>query len=54
MQHPAFPVPLGVLRAVERPTYEALLERQIDEATARQGQGDLEALFAEADTWTVD
>jgi 2-oxoglutarate ferredoxin oxidoreductase subunit beta len=54
MEHPEFPVPLGVLRAVERPTYDALMERQIDEAVARQGQGDLAALFAEGDTWTVD
>jgi 2-oxoglutarate ferredoxin oxidoreductase subunit beta len=54
MQHPEFPVPLGVLRAVERPTYETLMERQIDEAIARQGKGDLATLFAEGDTWTVD
>jgi 2-oxoglutarate ferredoxin oxidoreductase subunit beta len=54
MEHPEFPVPLGVLRAVERPTYETLMERQIEEAIARQGQGDLATLFAEGDTWTVD
>jgi 2-oxoglutarate ferredoxin oxidoreductase subunit beta len=54
MEHPEYPVPLGVLRAVERPTYETLMERQIDEAVARQGQGDLETLYAEGDTWTVE
>lgn len=54
MQHPEYPVPLGVYRAVERPTYEELLQRQIDEAVARRGEGDLAALFAEGDTWTVE
>jgi 2-oxoglutarate ferredoxin oxidoreductase subunit beta len=54
MEHPKFPVPLGVLRAVERPTYEDLMEGQVQEAVARQGEGDLETLFAEGDTWTVE
>jgi 2-oxoglutarate ferredoxin oxidoreductase subunit beta len=54
MQHPEFPVPLGVIRAVERPTYEDLMDRQVKDAIARQGEGDLAALFAEGDTWTVE
>ncbi len=54
MRHPEYPVPLGVYRAVQRPTYEQLLEDQIREATARQGEGDLEALFSEGDAWTVE
>lgn len=54
MQHPEFPVPLGVIRAVERPTYEELMDRQVRDAIAKQGEGDLAALFAEGDTWTVE
>ena len=54
MRWPEFPVPLGVLRAVQRPTYEELMEGQIRDAIARQGEGDLEALFAEGDTWVVE
>jgi len=54
MQHPEYPVPMGVLRAIERPTYEDLMERQIDDAKARQGEGDLDTLFAEGDTWVVE
>ena len=54
MMHPEHPVPLGVLRAVERPAYEELLERQIDQAIVRSGPGDLAALYAEGDTWTVE
>ncbi len=54
MEHPEFPVPLGVIRAVERPTYEELMEGQVQDAVARQGAGDLAKLFAEGDTWTVE
>jgi 2-oxoglutarate ferredoxin oxidoreductase subunit beta len=54
MEWPRFPVALGVLQAIERPTYEALLERQIDNAITREGPGDLDALLAEGDTWVVE
>lgn len=53
MQYPDFPVPLGVFRAVEKPTYERLMEEQIATAQARKGVGDLEALLKSGDTWTV-
>ena len=53
MQYPQYPVPMGVFRAVQRPTYDDLMEAQIREAIAREGEGDLEALLAEGDTWTV-
>jgi 2-oxoglutarate ferredoxin oxidoreductase subunit beta len=54
MEHPDMPVPLGVLRAAERPPYDALLARQIDEAIEQRGPGDLAALLSEGDTWTVE
>jgi 2-oxoglutarate ferredoxin oxidoreductase subunit beta len=54
MAHPQYPVPLGVLRAVERPTYEDLMEDQRKDAISRQGEGDLDALLAEGDTWVVE
>ncbi|MDO8616846.1 MAG: 2-oxoacid:ferredoxin oxidoreductase subunit beta [Dehalococcoidia bacterium] len=53
LQWPQFPVPMGVLRAVQRPTYDDLMEEQIQQAVSRQGKGDLAALLAEGDTWTV-
>jgi 2-oxoglutarate ferredoxin oxidoreductase subunit beta len=53
MEPPAFPTPIGVFRAVERPTYEGVLEDQIREAMQRQGEGDLEELLNRGDTWTV-
>jgi 2-oxoglutarate ferredoxin oxidoreductase subunit beta len=51
---PAFPVPLGVFRAIERPAYEDLLERQVKEACAKPGAGNLEALMHAGDTWIVE
>ncbi|MEX2159879.1 MAG: 2-oxoacid:ferredoxin oxidoreductase subunit beta [Dehalococcoidia bacterium] len=54
MEHPEFPVPLGVMRAIERPTYDVLMEQQIQDAIAGRGEGDVEALFSEGDTWTVE
>ena len=54
MGHPKYPVPVGVLRAVEKPTYDQLMEEQIQTAVSRQGEGDLTALFNEGDTWVVE
>ena len=54
LQRPAFPLPIGVFRAVEKPAYEVLLEQQVQEAVAKKGAGDLAALLHSGDTWTVD
>ena len=54
MQYPQYPVPMGVFRAVQRPTYDDLMEQQIRDAVSREGEGDLEALLNEGDTWTVE
>ena len=54
MDYPELPVAMGVLRAVERPTYDELMEQQIQDATAQDGAGDLEALLNQGDTWVVD
>lgn len=51
---PVFPIPVGVLREVERPSYEALLQAQVDGAIEARGRGDLGKLLRSADTWTVD
>jgi 2-oxoglutarate ferredoxin oxidoreductase subunit beta len=53
LARPKFPMPIGVFRAVGRPTYEDLLQDQIDEALAQRGRGDLRALLNSGETWTV-
>jgi 2-oxoglutarate ferredoxin oxidoreductase subunit beta len=43
-------VPLGVFRAVERPSYDALVQEQLDHAG---GTGELQALVGSGDTWSI-
>jgi 2-oxoglutarate ferredoxin oxidoreductase subunit beta len=54
MVYPDFPECLGVFRCVERPTYEAVLNKQIDDAIVTRGAGRLDELFASDETWTVE
>jgi 2-oxoglutarate ferredoxin oxidoreductase subunit beta len=54
MDYPDFPVPVGVLRAVERPTYDGIVEEQEALAIQRSGSGDLDKMFNSGDTWVVD
>jgi 2-oxoglutarate ferredoxin oxidoreductase subunit beta len=54
MIYPDFPECVGVFRAVERPTYEAVLNKQIDDVIAARGRGKLEDLFASDETWVVE
>ncbi|HKP72221.1 MAG TPA: 2-oxoacid:ferredoxin oxidoreductase subunit beta [Pyrinomonadaceae bacterium] len=54
MEYPDFPQPVGIFRAVERDTYEDMMEAQIASAIGKQGQGSLEKLINSGDTWTVE
>jgi 2-oxoglutarate ferredoxin oxidoreductase subunit beta len=51
---PAYPVPVGVLRATSRPTHDRLLEDQLTAAVARSGPGDLQRVLRGGETWTVE
>jgi 2-oxoglutarate ferredoxin oxidoreductase subunit beta len=54
MESPEFPQPVGIFRAIERPTYEDMMEDQIEAAVAKSGQGSLEKLMNSGDTWLVE
>jgi 2-oxoglutarate ferredoxin oxidoreductase subunit beta len=54
MHHPDFPEPVGVLRAVEKPTYEDLVNKQIEDAIKAKGRAKLEELFQSDDIWVVE
>jgi 2-oxoglutarate/2-oxoacid ferredoxin oxidoreductase subunit beta len=54
MDYPDFPVPVGVFRSVAKPTYEELLEAQVQDSMSRMGPGNLEKLLNSGDTWIVD
>ncbi|MBO1334942.1 2-oxoacid:ferredoxin oxidoreductase subunit beta [Streptomyces sp. VRA16 Mangrove soil] len=45
--------PIGVFRSVERPVYDTEMANQLDSAIEQNGKGDLAALLAGGDTWTV-
>ncbi len=53
MESPDFPVPLGVIRQVEKTTYTDGLMAQVYEAQEKKGVGDLASLYNAADVWTV-
>ena len=54
MTFPDFPTPIGVLRKVEKPTYDAQINQQVDAAIdQRDGRADLQELINGANTWTV-
>jgi 2-oxoglutarate ferredoxin oxidoreductase subunit beta len=50
---PDFPTPIGVLRAVEAPSYEQEVAQQIQAVREKKGEGDLAALLHTGDTWEV-
>jgi 2-oxoglutarate ferredoxin oxidoreductase subunit beta len=54
MEQPDFPQPVGIFRAVERPTYEEMMVHQIDAAILKRGPGSLEKLINSGDTWVVE
>jgi len=54
MEQPDFPQPVGIFRAVERPSYEQMLVAQIEAAVAKSGPGSLEKLIYSGDMWTVE
>jgi 2-oxoglutarate ferredoxin oxidoreductase subunit beta len=54
MVFPAFPECVGVFRAVERPTFDAVLDEQIAAALPGQEPAPLEELFTCDDAWVVE
>lgn len=53
MRYPVYPEPMGVLRAVQRPTYDESVNQQVADVTEKMGSGNLESLFHSGDTWEV-
>jgi 2-oxoglutarate ferredoxin oxidoreductase subunit beta len=47
-------VPVGVFRAIERPTYEQMLASQISTAIETKGAGNLEKLINSGETWVIN
>lgn len=54
MTYPEFPTPVGVFRAVNRPSYDALLQAQIDEARAARPGETVQDMLNAGLTWVVE
>ena len=54
LEYPEFPVPVGVFRRIQKPSYEVMMENQVKRSIEMYGKGDLEKLLNSGDTWTVD
>jgi 2-oxoglutarate ferredoxin oxidoreductase subunit beta len=52
MDYPEFPVPMGVLYRNPRPTYDSLMNQQL-EAVKAQAPTDLQKLLMGNENWTV-
>jgi 2-oxoglutarate ferredoxin oxidoreductase subunit beta len=51
---PDFPVPIGIFRRAEAPTFDAETRAQIDEITERKGKGDLAQALCSGNTWVIE
>lgn len=49
----SFPEPVGIFRAVERPTYAEQVNAQMEEVLKKKGAGDLQELLTGDETWVV-
>jgi hypothetical protein len=47
------PRPFGVLYIAERSTVESRINAQVEQARAKKGAGDLDALLRGERTWTI-
>ena len=54
MVYPRFPECVGVFRCVQHPTYDELLNKQIEDVQKSKGRGKLEDLFQSEDMWVVE
>jgi 2-oxoglutarate ferredoxin oxidoreductase subunit beta len=53
LQHPDYPVPVGVFRAVDKPTYEEMMIEQIETSIREKGPGSLSRLLNSGETWVI-
>ena len=53
MEYPDMPVPFGIFREIVKPTYDEMLNAQVQDAIKKRGKGNLKELIYGTDTWTV-
>jgi 2-oxoglutarate/2-oxoacid ferredoxin oxidoreductase subunit beta len=53
MDYPELPVPFGVFRDIEKPTYDDMMDQQVKDAISKNKKGTLRDLIHGGQTWTV-
>ena len=53
MEYPEMPVPFGVFRCIQKPTYDGMMEDQIKSEIKKKGEGNLEELIRSGSIWKV-
>lgn len=53
LEGPELPVPIGVFRAIKRPSYDEMVDAQVKTVIEKTGPGDLAKLLNSGDTWEV-
>ena len=53
MRHPEMPIPVGVFRALDRPSYDSEVNAQREAVIAKEGKGTIEELLNSGDVWDV-
>jgi 2-oxoglutarate ferredoxin oxidoreductase subunit beta len=51
---PPFPVAMGIIYRIQRPTYDGAVREQIDTASAAPGSGDIAKAIYSGNTWVVE
>jgi 2-oxoglutarate ferredoxin oxidoreductase subunit beta len=54
MNYPEMPVPFGIFRCIEKPTYDEMLNEQVRHSIEKKGRGTLEKILYTEDVWTVE
>ena len=49
-----FPLPIGIFRKIQKPTYEEDFHKQIEEVKRTKGEGDLRKLYYSGNLWEVN
>ena len=54
MEYPALPVPFGLFRSTQKPTYDGMLDEQVKNAVQKRGAGSLKDVLYTNEVWKVE
>ena len=54
MEYPEMPVPFGVFRDIQKPTYEGMMDEQTQAAVQKRGAGNLKDALYTSEVWKVE